>query len=151
MTTADGPGSDNAPQLARDDATTPVLRELRDADAARLAAALARGLCRRQRTVVAGADHHAGAGLDAVVRFHDMARLNELGRAIFSLVGQSHRPLRILLALQRFDAAAQDALREILTPLVAGSDAVLELLNYDRPAPADARSELVNLGFAAAT
>lgn len=37
MTTADGPGSDNAPQLARDDATTPVLRELRDADAARLA------------------------------------------------------------------------------------------------------------------
>jgi hypothetical protein len=64
--------------------------------------------------VVASADRHVEAGLDAVVRFHDTARLNELGRAIFSLVGQSYRPLRILLALQRFDAAAQAELREFL-------------------------------------
>lgn len=87
-----------------------------------------------------------------IVRFHDIARLDELGRAVFSLVGQQYRPLRILLAMQRFTATEQEAVLAALAPILSLSDGVeLVPLNYEYAQPKDARSELSNLGFAAAS
>lgn len=94
---------------------------------------------------------HAEAGLDVVVRFHDPRRLGELEQAVFSLVAQEYRPLRILLVLQRFSDEQAEAVRAALAPLLALPGApALEILRYAAPEPADARSALVNTGFAAA-
>lgn len=89
--------------------------------------------------------------LDTVVRFHDPRRLAELQRCIFSLAGQTYRPLSIILVLQRFSAAEIDTLRTALAPFLTGSDApTLSIVNWDEPEPADARSVLLNCGVAAA-
>jgi len=88
--------------------------------------------------------------LDVVVRFHDVKRLPELERCIFSLVGQDYRPLHINLAVQRFSEAEIEQTRARLAPLLAGEDAPsLEILNWEHDEPADARSALINLGIRA--
>jgi hypothetical protein len=43
--------------------------------------------------------------IDVVVRIHDAGRLQELSRCVFSLVSQTYRPLRIIIAAQRFSDA----------------------------------------------
>jgi hypothetical protein len=89
--------------------------------------------------------------IDVIVRFHDMRGLTELQRAIFSLVGQEFRPLRILLVLQRFSDEAASAIRCSLLPMLSLPEAPeLAILRHDATEPADARSVLVNCGFAAA-
>ena len=85
---------------------------------------------------------------NTVVRFHDIARLQELGRCIFSLVGQTYRPLNIILALQRFTENQIEAVRDVVTPIIGDDGAIsLSIVNYDSPLPADARSALLNLGI----
>ena len=89
--------------------------------------------------------------LDTVVRFHDVNRLPELRHCVFSLVGQSYRPLRIILAVQRFSDADIATVRQELAPLLAGPDAPeLAFVNWTDEKPRDARSVLLNLGVAAA-
>lgn len=89
--------------------------------------------------------------LDCIVRFHDVRRLSELSRCVFSLVGQLHRPLRILLALQRFTGREMAAVHAALDPLLHLPNApALDVLNWDDPAPADGRTALLNLGVRAA-
>jgi hypothetical protein len=91
-------------------------------------------------------------GVDVIVRFHAPHRLTELQRAVFSLVGQEFRPIRILLTLQRFTDGDAKAVCEALNPLLSLPDApALTVLRYDAVEPGDARSALANLGFAAAT
>jgi Glycosyl transferase family 2 len=91
------------------------------------------------------------AGVDTIVRFHDPARVDELRRCIFSLVAQRHRPLHVIVALQRFGRDEAARTREALAPLFALRGAPeLTLLDFDRPEPRDARSELLNMGLAAA-
>lgn len=91
-------------------------------------------------------------GVDVILRFHDLRRFEELERAVFSLIGQEFRPLRILLCLQRFSDEDVAALRDQLGPLLLLPDAPeLVILRHDAPFPKDARSALINLGFAAAT
>lgn len=95
---------------------------------------------------------HALIGIDVVVRFHDPAQLFELDRAVFSLVGQRYRPLRIILALQRFTPAQEAAVRAALAPLLRlAGDVELVVENYRDPLPADARGALLNRGIARAT
>jgi len=105
--------------------------------------------------MVAGASsdgRHAEQGIDVVLRFHDPTRLLELGRAVFSLVGQTYRPIRILLVLQRFTDAEVEATLAALGPLLAwAEDIELVPLRYQRDQPEDARSELLAMGFAAAS
>ena len=92
------------------------------------------------------------AQIDCIVRFHDSRRLLELERCIFSLVGQRHRPLRIVLATQRFTLDEQQRVHNILAPLLALPDAPeLVLCNWTREDPSDARTELLNMGLQAAT
>lgn len=91
-------------------------------------------------------------GVDTIVRFHDPRRISELERAVFSLVGQEYRPLRILLALQRLSDAEVEEVQKRLAPLLALPDAPqLTILRYQAPEPPDARSVIVNMGFEAAT
>ncbi len=90
--------------------------------------------------------------VETVVRFHDAARLDELGRALFSLVGQSYRPLRVMVITQRFDAAAQAAV-EARVALYRRLDPgiTLEVLPYRRTSGlADAKAALMNTAIAAA-
>jgi hypothetical protein len=94
----------------------------------------------------------ANEGVDVIVRFHSLGRIEELRRAVFSIVGQDLRPIRILLVLQRFSDADAAAVRAALAPLLALPDPpTLEILRYDAQEPVDARSALMNLGFAATT
>jgi hypothetical protein len=86
--------------------------------------------------------------LDVIVRFHDVRRVSELDRAIFSLVSQNYRPLCILLVLQRFTPDAIAATRETLAPLMElGNAPEIKVLNWDETEPADGRSALLNLGI----
>lgn len=90
--------------------------------------------------------------VDCIVRFHDMRGLYQLNRCVFSLVGQTHRPLTVILAVQRFSGTEIATVREALEPLLSLPGApTLTIVNWEDPAPLDARSSLVNLGLAAAT
>ena len=86
-------------------------------------------------------------GLSVVVRFHDVRRLRELDRAIFSLTMQHYRPLHIHLCLQRFSKAEIAATKAKLDPILAINGAPsLNIHNWIEPEPIDARSILINLG-----
>jgi len=90
--------------------------------------------------------------LDVVMRLHDASRTAELGRAVFSLVGQDHRPLRILLCVQRFTPTMMAGVEDTLAPLLAMSGApTLAVVNHTDPLPRDARAALLNRGLAAAS
>lgn len=89
--------------------------------------------------------------LDVVVRFHDLRRLSELERCIFSLVGQNYRPLHIIVVLQRFAVNEVEEVRAALSPLLRLEESPdLSILNWSHEEPADARSALLNLGLSAA-
>src|SRR5262245_2700380 len=88
--------------------------------------------------------------VDCIVRFHDIRRLRELDRCIFSLLGQSYRPLNIILALKRFSAAEVAATREALAPMLGLPGAPkLTVQNLEQATPKNARSLLLNLGLQA--
>lgn len=90
--------------------------------------------------------------IDTIIRFHDVRRLAELKRCVFSLVGQTYRPLRIVLVLQRFNGQEIETTEQALAPLLEGKDAPeLAIVNFTEPEPADARSVLLNLGVQNAT
>jgi hypothetical protein len=85
--------------------------------------------------------------IDVVVRFHDSSRISELTRSVFSLVSQTHRPLRIILTTQRFSEEDLAATRAALAPFLEGErDVELAVVNWAEAEPADARSVLLNLG-----
>ncbi len=89
--------------------------------------------------------------LDTIVRFHDVQRLAELRRCVFSLAGQNYRPLRVIVALQRFTPVQIDRTREAVEPVLGARGApAVEFVNWEQPGPPDARSDLLNLGLAAA-
>ncbi len=90
--------------------------------------------------------------IDTVVRFHDIRRLAELKRCVFSLAGQTYKAVRIVLALQRFNGEQIEAVEQALRPFLQGRDAPeLAIVNLTNPEPADARSVLLNLGIENAT
>jgi len=90
--------------------------------------------------------------IDCIVRFHNAKRLYELNRCVFSLVGQTHRPLNIILAVQRFSETEIAATHAALEPLLhLPNTPTLIIRNWDSPTPADARTELLNMGLRSAT
>ena len=89
--------------------------------------------------------------IDVVVRIHDAGRTAELTRCVFSLVAQGYRPLRIIIAAQRFADDGLAGVRTALAPLLDGEEDVdLAIVNWTEPEPADARSVLLNMGVQAA-
>lgn len=90
--------------------------------------------------------------IDVIVRFHDSRRLLELKRCVFSLVGQTHRPLNIILATQRFADWEIDAVQTALAPVLRLHDApTMQIVNWDQAWPTDGRSALLNKGIQAAS
>ncbi|MFZ4524750.1 MAG: glycosyltransferase family A protein [Chlorobium sp.] len=90
--------------------------------------------------------------VDCIVRFHDINRLNELDRCIFSLVGQLYRPLHIIIAVQRFTERQIDDIQATLAPLLSlPNSPILTVKNWENACPIDARTELLNFGLAAVT
>jgi hypothetical protein len=90
--------------------------------------------------------------VDCIIRLHDASRLYELNRCVFSLIGQKHRPLHIILTLQRFSDAQIVATQKSLEPLFKLFNAPkLTIRNWENQSPKDARTELLNMGLAAAT
>jgi hypothetical protein len=88
------------------------------------------------------------ASLDVIVRFHDPKRVWELKRALFSLICQSHRPIKILLCTQRFsDDEIEELTGQIASLFEIDPSVGLHVLNYDDEYPHDARSSLLNLGI----
>ncbi len=90
-------------------------------------------------------------GLDVIVRIHTITRAAELERCLLSLIGQSYRPLTVHVVTQRFspeDTAVLQRMLDIFARL--DPDAALLIHNFVEPEPADARSSLINLGYAAA-
>ena len=87
-------------------------------------------------------------GLDVIVRFHDARRLRELDRAIFSLVGQTYRPINIVLVMQRFTPDEIAVARNALAPHFHIDDAPdLTIINWEENEPSDSRSMLINRGI----
>lgn len=88
--------------------------------------------------------------IDVIIRTHDPARLDELGRAVFSAAMQDYRPVTILVVCQRFGAANIAAVHATLDPIIElAGDAALVVLNRTDPEPADARAALLNMGLRA--
>jgi glycosyltransferase involved in cell wall biosynthesis len=86
--------------------------------------------------------------LDVIVRFHDVRRLRELDRAIFSIVTQTYRPIHVLLVLQRFSPEEVLATREALSQLLKiDPELRVTILNWEEKEPADGRSALLNHGI----
>lgn len=89
--------------------------------------------------------------IDCIVRFHDFSRLHELNRCIFSLVGQSYRPLNIILVVQRFSAEQLAGVTANLRSMLGLPGAPsLQVENLENSDVRDARTELLNLGLSAA-
>lgn len=86
--------------------------------------------------------------IDCIVRFHDARRTVELKRCVFSLVGQSYRPLNIILAVQRFGNSEIEATYQALEPVLRLPDGpTLTIVNWEEARPVDARAALLNLGL----
>ena len=86
--------------------------------------------------------------IDVIVRFHDIERLDELQRCVFSLVGQRHRPLHVILALQRMGEGNVQRIRDVVGRLTHEDDGVhVTVVRWDRELPRDARSALMNLAL----
>lgn len=89
--------------------------------------------------------------IDCIVRFHDIDRLDQLKRCVFSLVGQTYRPLSVILATQRFSRAAIAKILHALEATLSLPHAPrVTVCNFEQPMPVDARSHLLNLGLQAA-
>lgn len=90
--------------------------------------------------------------IDTIVRFHDMSRLTELGRCVFSLAEQTYRPLHIILAVQRFSEDDVANLEKFVIPLLEGHGGLdFTIVNWREQEPKDARAALFNIGISAAT
>lgn len=94
----------------------------------------------------------SGDELDIIVRLHDIAKGYELRRCLFSLICQTYRPATVQIVLQRFTDSQIWELRDALAPTMEIDPAVrVNLWNYSRPDPKDARSALLNLGISKAS
>ena len=89
----------------------------------------------------------SGQEVNTVVRFHDPTRVPELTRCVFSLVGQVHRPIRIVLCTQRFSDTDIAATKAALAPYIDGDSGLsLAVVNWPNAGPKDARSVLLSSG-----
>jgi hypothetical protein len=53
-------------------------------------------------------------GVDVIIRFHDIKRLHELDRALFSIACQSFSPVRAIVVTQNFDESTLNGLKALI-------------------------------------
>ncbi len=86
--------------------------------------------------------------IDTIVRFHDVRRLGELQRSVFSLVAQVYQPVHVHIVTQRFSSHELCEVRRTVDPLnVLGTGSVISIHNWTPNEPKDARSYLINHGI----
>jgi hypothetical protein len=100
------------------------------------------------RRLATGDDVEENATLGVIVRFHNMDRIEELSRCVFSLVCQNYSPIQIIICTQRFSQEQIVLLQKRLGPIVqiSADSASLQISNYTGKVR-DARAVLLNLGF----
>lgn len=86
--------------------------------------------------------------IDCIVRFHDISRVMELNRCLFSLIGQKYRPLHIIIVLQRFSRSEIAIVQESLGIFSDLYDVPhFTVVNCEIDYKEDVRTELLNLGL----
>lgn len=89
--------------------------------------------------------------IDIVVRFHDPRQIDRLSRCLFSLYGQRHQPVQVLLMLQGLDDAGVAAVSACVDAFDWSAPRRRPVITNVAVAPAgDHRSVLWNAGVAAA-
>lgn len=89
------------------------------------------------------------AAIDCIVLLQDPRRLIEFGRSLFSLQGQTHRPLHVIAVTQHFSADAHQQVEAALAPLQALPEAAsMEIVEAEkRTGATHSRSDLLNIGI----
>jgi hypothetical protein len=95
-----------------------------------------------------------GTGRVSVIcRFHDVRRISELQRAVFSVACSDYPDMELLIVTQNFDqagiASVQSAAADIAQ--LAQGRLAIQVVNHVCAPGKDARTELLNLGLAQAT
>jgi hypothetical protein len=86
--------------------------------------------------------------LDIIVRFHDPAQVDRLSRCLFSLYGQRHQPIQILLMLQGMDKAGLAAVNACVDAFDWSSPRRRPIVtNVAVPQVGDHRARLWNAGL----
>ncbi|MDQ2948820.1 MAG: hypothetical protein M3Y27_23240, partial [Acidobacteriota bacterium] len=89
-----------------------------------------------------------GVDVDVIVRFHDPDQIERLSCCLFSLYGQKHQPLQILLMLQGFDEAGVAAVQDCVNAYDwSGLRRPPIVRNVPLSDAGDHRSRLWNEGF----
>lgn len=92
--------------------------------------------------------HNDDDRADVIIRCHAPNRLDELERAVFSVVAQTAQPITAHVVTQRFGDDALNATRARLAPLFSAvPGAELKIHNWREIAPVDGRSCLINEGL----
>jgi hypothetical protein len=90
------------------------------------------------------------ATIDVIIRFHDPGQIKRLSRCIFSLYGQSHQPIQIILMLQHLDQEGAAAVRACIDAFDWSAPRRPPIVkNVNMPRPGDHRARLWNAGLEA--
>jgi hypothetical protein len=90
--------------------------------------------------------------IDIIVRFHDPDQVWRLSRCLFSLYGQRHQPIQILVVMQGFDAAGVASVEACIEAFDwTGPRRRPQAINVNVPAAGDHRARLWNAGLDAAS
>jgi hypothetical protein len=90
--------------------------------------------------------------IDCIVQIHDAARLQELNRRIFSLVGQTYRPLSIILVTPQLPDEEIESIHQSLSPFMSLPGApILKIISRQHKESSNAEVELLNFGLNACT
>ena len=89
------------------------------------------------------------AGVDVIVRLHDVKRLLEFGYALFSLSNQTYGPIHVIVVTQSFDADMTDQVRASIAAYCWRERGHPEpsVVNVSAPPGADIRTKLLNVGI----
>jgi len=86
--------------------------------------------------------------VDVIVRFHDPAQIGRLSRCLFSLYGQRHQPIQVLLMLQGLDDAGVAAVEASVDAFDWATPRRRPIVtNVTVPPTGDHRSRLWNAGL----
>ena len=90
-------------------------------------------------------------GIDVIVRFHDVERVDELRRNFFSLICQNFRPITIHIVTQNFSSSQITSLKKSLNLTWEIDRSVKVKFQNCNVSSGDARSALLNEGIRAST
>ncbi|MDO9006024.1 MAG: glycosyltransferase [Aquabacterium sp.] len=99
------------------------------------------------------ADTKSTGRLSVVCRFHDVRRLSELKRAVFSVACSAYPDIELLIVTQNFTAADIVVVQRAVAAIaqLAQNPPSVQIVNHPCTPGKDARTELLNLGVVRST